>query len=122
MSERAAFLDDITEVYLNDIKPENAAPWELIFKNSKGGPFRAETGRKHFLYSLARAGIEPCGRTPYSLRHTFDTEMLRKLDRDAVNDLMGHTSYRPEYDHRDGIDILKKHHETRKIVNASFGK
>ena len=58
--------------------------------------------------------------TPYSLRHTFDTDMLRNLDRDTVNDLMGHTSYRAEYDHRNGIDILKQRSNTRLIVNNRF--
>ena len=64
MSERAAFLDDITEVFLQSMKPENAIPWDLIFKNSSDGPYRSETGRKHFAWSLKRADINAAGRNP----------------------------------------------------------
>lgn len=59
-----------------------------------------------------KAGVEINDRTEHCLRHSFDTFMLNKIDGDMseadVRELMAHTGYRPEYDHRTGQDIINK--------------
>ena len=56
------------------------------------------------------AGIDPRDRTQHCFRHTFDTNMLNNLgnmiEESDVRDLMAHTGYRPEYDHRTPEQIL----------------
>lgn len=59
-----------------------------------------------------KADIDINDRTEHCLRHSFDTFMLNKIDGDMseadVRELMAHTGYRPEYDHRTGQDIINK--------------
>ena len=85
----------------------------LIFKSSKGSGLKPEVSNKHFKASCDRAGIKRGNRTQYSLRHTFDTKMLELLDKETVNALMGHTSYRKEYDHRSPETLLKQYKDVR---------
>ena len=75
---------------------------------------------KHFKASCDRAGLERNDRTQYCLRHTFDTELLKKLNRETVQDLMGHTSYRKEYDHRTGEDLLLQLQDIVPVVESRF--
>lgn len=49
---------------------------------------------------MRRAGIELNGRTQYSLRHTFYTEMLKRIPEKDVKKMAGHWALRKEYDHR----------------------
>ena len=64
--------------------------------------------------------METKGRTQYSLRHTYDTHTLGELDFDTVNRLMGHTSYRPEYDHRETDRMLPELNHVRDVVEGIF--
>ena len=66
-----------------------SSPLQLVFKSVNGNTLKPEISLKHFKASCARAKIELNGRTQYSLRHTFDTDLLKQLNRDTVNDLMG---------------------------------
>lgn len=73
-----------------------------------------------FIYSLIanrklrkaceKAGFDIRERTEHCFRHTFDTNMLNNLgpllEESDVRDLMAHTGYRPEYDHRTPAQIL----------------
>lgn len=62
----------------------------LLFTAKDGGPLILNTIGKHFEASLTRAGIPAAGRTPYSLRHSFDTHAMKLLDTATVQELMGH--------------------------------
>lgn len=73
----------------------------------QGIPTRSESANKHFKGACKRAGIERKGRTQYCLRHSLATDLHVVAEKDFVNRLMGHTKYRKEYDHRDGIALLK---------------
>lgn len=59
-----------------------------------------------------RVGIDRGDRTEHCLRHSFDTFMLNNTDGSVteadVRELMAHTGYRPEYDHRTSQDIINK--------------
>ena len=68
------------------------------------------------------AGIDLDDRTQYCFRHTFDTNMLNslgpKLEESDVHDLMAHTGYRFEYDHRTPQQLLSKLQKIKPIVNS----
>ena len=69
-----------------------------------------------------RAGVDIGDRTQYCLRHTFDTHMMNslgeKVKESDVYDLMAHTGYRPEYDHRTPDQILFKLQKVRPAVDG----
>ncbi len=83
---------------------------EYLFKVD-GRWMLCNTANKHLTASLKRAGIEPNGRTQYCFRHTFNTNLRNSLNDDVkekdIDFLMGHTSYRREYDHRNGENIIE---------------
>jgi hypothetical protein len=43
-----------------------------------------------------------------------------KIDLNTVNALMGHTSYRPEYDHRDAKTILNQYKDIKVKIDKQF--
>ncbi len=92
----------------------------MIFPSVNRNTLKPEVSNKHFKASCDRAGLERNDRTQYCLRHTFDTELLKKLNRETVQDLMGHTSYRKEYDHRTGEDLLLQLQDIVPVVESRF--
>ena len=90
---------------------------DLLFRTETGKPVGTETANKHFKASTRRAGIEIGSRTQYSLRHTYYTELLKRISEEDVERMAGHRSLRREYDHRKGIDFLKKAQPLREIIN-----
>ena len=66
------------------------------------------------------AGVDIGERTQYCFRHTFDTYMLNNLgqsiEESDVRDLMAHTGYRPEYDHRTPEQILFRLQKVRPAI------
>lgn len=72
--------------------------------------------------ACARVGIDAGERTQHCIRHSFDTYMLNHageqgLTRDDILQLMAHTSYRPEYDHRTGVDLINKLSKAKGIID-----
>ena len=72
--------------------------------------------------ACARTGIDIGERTQHCFRHTFDTMMLNKLGKDLeesdVRDLMAHTGYRPEYDHRTPEQLLFRLQKIRPAIES----
>jgi integrase len=68
----------------------------------------ATTSNKHFVTCVRYAGIDPAGRTQYCLRHTFQTRIAGEVEKESVEELMGHTRWRQGYDHRDGERRLRQ--------------
>lgn len=76
-------------------------------------------------YALKRAldyvGIDCNGRTEHCIRHSFDTYMLNNtgdvVSHEDVLELMAHTSYRPEYDHRTEADMISRLSKAKPILN-----
>ncbi len=117
---KIGYIDDKTAKELNRLKIEsNALEDSIIFPGRIAPVISPESALKHLRWKASKV-IELGKRTSYSFRHTFDTEMLRHLDRDTVNDLMGHTAYRKEYDHRTGEEILEQRKDVRDIINGKF--
>ena len=75
------------------------------------------TANKHLKSSAREAGLDLSGRAQYSFRHTFYTELLKRLPVKDVEKMAGHKKLRKEYDHRQGVDFLKEAEPLRKIIN-----
>lgn len=122
MKEKVSILDKKTRQEIQEFKniQKNHSPLQLIFMSINGNTLKPEISLKHFKASCRRANIELKSRTQYSLRHTFDTELLKQLSRDNVNDLMGHTSYRAEYDHRSPKDRLRQLQHVKQVITAAW--
>ena len=106
---KLGLLEDLT-VSLLDQYLEETDPGidELIFPAANTEGIKVETSLKHFKLSARRAKVQLDGRTQYCLRHSFETRKLMDLDLETVKELMGHTRYRREYDHRSGEECLMK--------------
>lgn len=107
---KAAFVSDRCASLLKRIRHDklNGLVFTIDFK-----PIQLATSLKHFKLSLERSEVKRGNRTQYALRHTFNTLALNSLPEESVQDLMGHTGYRREYDHRTGRDLLEKHKDIR---------
>jgi integrase len=99
--------------YIETLPPDQ----ELLFLVN-GGLVTLATSNKHFKLSLSRAGVPLKGRSQYSLRHTFQTTIAGRIEREKILDLMGHTGYREEYDHRDGKRKLEQLQSIRPIIDS----
>jgi integrase len=106
-SSRAAPLTRRAETYLLLIEAQSLTtePTDRIFNTERKkvnhaagrydiirGPITLAAQGKHFAASLSRAKVTANGRTPYCLRHSFDTHMLRDLSVGDVQKLMGHST------------------------------
>ena len=112
---KPALLDDESIAQLKELKSRSAhaSALELIFTvPATGNVINANTSKKIFAGAQKRAGLD-AERTPYCLRHTFQTQQLKYLSREAVADLMGHVSYRADYDHRTATDLLAQYQKLR---------
>ncbi|WP_233066328.1 site-specific integrase, partial [Sphaerochaeta sp. S2] len=90
---------------------------DLLFK-VKTGYVSVFTSNKHFNSFAQKAGIELNGRTQYCLRHTFQTMIAGEVEKNHVEELMGHTKYRKDYDHRDGKRRLQQLQNLRNRLNS----
>ena len=78
---------------------------------------------RRFKKALEKAGVPERGRSPYCLRHTFDTYMLDKtgqyegLTEEVVRELMAHTGYRPEYDHRTPEQMIARLERLKPLID-----
>ncbi len=89
---------------------------DYLFVMKNGNFIIPETSNKHLKSSLKRAGIDIMERTQYSLRHSFETAVAGKIENKALLELMAHTSYRPEYDHRTPEMILEQLQPVRTVL------
>lgn len=58
------------------------------------------------------------GRTQYSFRHTFNTNIYSKVNEDVRLELMGHTSNIKAYDHRTPLDRLNALKQKERVVDV----
>ena len=121
---KQGILSDYTLRLLEKVREENPDEEYVFITKATGRGIRAQLIIKTFAKALKNAGIEADGRTPYCLRHTFDTYMLDKagqvdgLDEKTVRELMAHTGYRPEYDHRTPEQMIRRMSRITPIINA----
>lgn len=77
-----------------------------------------EVSNKHLKGACKRAGVDLAGRTQYSLRHSFETGIAGLVENKVLIELMGHTSFRKEYDHRKPKKILTRLQPVREILEG----
>jgi len=75
-----------------------------------------ETSNKHLKETIKTLGIPRKGRTQYSLRHSFETDLSGEISDQILLQLMAHTGYRQEYDHRTPETLLRQLQPVRKIL------
>ena len=80
-----------------------------------------ELANKNLRSACKRAGVDIGSRTQYCFRHSFDTYMLNNLgelaSEEDVRELMGHTGYRPEYDHRTPEQMLFRMQKVKPLID-----
>jgi len=81
---------------------------DLLFRTDKGKAIIPDTANKHLKLSMKRIGLPLNGRTQYSFRHAFETSLAGEIDQKLLLELMAHTRYRSEYDHRTPQRILEQ--------------
>lgn len=118
VKEKVGLVSDQTERFVRLlIKDMNAD--DMLFLSPFDGGLLATTVPNKVLGRVQKSLGFTDIRTQYSLRHSFETEMLKKIDDRAVAILMGHMRYRKEYDHRTGADLLRQIQDTRKDMFES---
>lgn len=117
MTVKPVIFSDRLEWILSLLEEKSYPTDELLFRSVNNKIVSAETSNKHFKASADRAGVELTGRTQYCLRHTYYTELLKRISEEDVERMAGHRSLRREYDHRKGIDFLKKAQPLREVIN-----
>ncbi len=90
------------------IDEKNIPDDNLLFRVKGGNAIIPDSANKHLKLSMERAEVDLAGRTQYSLRHSFETALAGNVDQKILLELMAHTNYRPEYDHRSPEDILRQ--------------
>ena len=101
---KVGILTDITIKFLE--KLIIVTQGEFLFTTERGFPSN-EGINKHLRKVLDQLEIPIKGRTQYSLRHSFETALAGRVEDRILLELMAHTGFRPEYDHRTPEDILK---------------
>ena len=79
----------------------------LLFLSYKGEVLTTFSVRKKFREKMETLGISTEGRPPYALRTTFMTNVAKTMDREKVQQLMGHKEWRSCYDQRTAEDIIE---------------
>ena len=103
---KVGILSKQTKEQLNKLIFETEEDQLFISVNDK--LFRPEIPNKHLRASCKRAGMVIGERTQYCLRHSFETNMSGKITGKDMLELMAHTSYHGEYDHRSPQQILEQ--------------
>ena len=101
-------------------KYEETIEGTALFIDDKGKYVSLAQANRILRKVCEKAGIDLRERTQYCFRHTFNTYMLANLgpllEESDVRDLMAHTGYRPEYDHRTPEQILFKLGKVRPAI------
>lgn len=79
-----------------------------MFFSINGDFISSSTSNKHFKITLIKNGIKVNGRTQYSIRHNFMTDISGTINQKDVEELMGHTGWEACYDHRTPETIVKQ--------------
>ena len=106
MKFKVAFISDRLQGELLLLEPKITNPDGLFF-SVNGRPIQADVANKHLRLSAPRAGVDLAGRTQYSFRHAFATDLHVVAPEKIVNSLMGHVKYRGEYDRRDELKMIE---------------
>jgi integrase len=104
------------------IDEKNLGANDLLFTVNKGRAIIPDSANKHLKLSMERIGIPLNGRTQYSLRHSFETALAGNVEDKILMQLMAHTEFRKEYDHRKPEDILKQLQPALEVIEKRANK
>ncbi|MGL4982534.1 MAG: tyrosine-type recombinase/integrase [Treponemataceae bacterium] len=66
---------------------------DFIFSDKKGNPFNQRNMQRVFDIAVGKAGLtKTAGLTPHSLRFSYVTHMIEKVDASVVQSIVGHSS------------------------------
>ena len=91
-----------------------------LFITTEGNFVQPNAANKHLRSVAAYLGINLHGRTQYSFRHSFETYMVGNVKSETLLELMAHTGFRPEYDHRTPSMILKQLSPVHDMLETVF--
>jgi integrase len=111
---KIGILTDQTERILK-LRIEEIKGDSFLFKIN-GRFLRPEVSNKHFKSVMGKMQLDLNGRSQYSLRHSFETDIAGNVENKMLMELMAHTSYRAEYDHRTPEDLLKQLQPVKAIL------
>lgn len=109
----SSYTMDLLEEYKKDLPDKYLFKWgsRFIYSNTANEKLRR---------ACKYAGVDIRDRTQHCFRHTFDTYMFnnlgKMLEEPDIQDLMAHTGYRPEYDHRTPEQILFRLAKVKPII------
>ena len=117
-------LSDYTMELLRDYKTMYGLKGDsFLFKARDNGFIYSGISNNKLDRACTNAGVDRNNRTQHCFRHSFDTYMLKRCDgnilnQDDVRELMAHTGYRPEYDHRTSDDIIDRIMKVKPIIDS----
>ena len=117
-------LSDYTMELLRDYKTMYGLKGDsFLFKARDNGFIYCGISNNKLDRACTNAGVDRNNRTQHCFRHSFDTYMLKRCDgnilnQDDVRELMAHTGYRPEYDHRTSDDIIDRIMKVKPIIDS----
>lgn len=118
-SYKVGLLTQQTIMHLRKLMEEqNIKKTDLLFRVDGINAIIPDCANKHLKLSMRRAEISLNGRTQYSLRHSFETDLAGNVDEKIILELMAHTNYRTEYDHRTPEDILKQLQPALEVIEG----
>lgn len=103
---KAGFLDDQTARLLQQLASTTRG--EYLFEINGRGLVYAELANKHLRAAANRANVALGVRTQYCFRHTWNTLRIGTIPETARLLLMGHTKDRPEYNHLQAEEALRR--------------
>lgn len=114
---KVGILTSQTAELLDELIAETHRKEQFLFRLSPRGLLLSpDVANKHLKASLKRARVESRGRTQYSLRHSFETDVAGKIEDSILLELMAHTGYRGEYDHRTPEQMLTLLQPVREVL------
>lgn len=126
---KAALVSDYTMRLLDAHIKSGEVRDGYLFKaeNGKFPLVSTQTNKKAIEKAAVKAGVIIDDRTAYSFRHAFCTRMMASLGEDDLKEtdvrmMMGHTGYRPEYDHRTPEQLINRLKKVSGIVEALHDK
>lgn len=93
---------------------------DFLFITDEGNFVQPNAANKHLRGVAKRLKIDLKGRTQYSFRHSFETMLAGNVQTKALLELMAHTGFRPEYDHRTPEMILEQLSPVHETINKVF--
>ena len=95
-------------------------PSDFLFITTEGNFVQPAAANKRLRAVAKKLNIDLQNRTQYSFRHSFETFMVGNVQTKNLLELMAHTRFRPEYDHRTPEMVLKQLEPIKQTLNEIY--